>query len=247
MAPMLAIIIMLAMGIGTTGIIMLARVWPWALELFPEAAAGSGVLGSSRAMAMLLESRMRARHTAEGFRQSLRLPRATTSSWVSWSASRSCRAAKPSILFSRMNSSTSGDAAGGSLGTAAAAREASAPGSNDRFRSKARFSCATRMRPISAVLGFWQSVSSPRSSTARWTSGACARSAEAARLSTSLSARNLSSSSSSSLFLAVSVGGTCGRSSGTATGAMRASRIRARHTAEGFRQFLKLPRLRTLF
>mmetsp|Transcript_30528 Transcript_30528/g.93812 ORF Transcript_30528/g.93812 Transcript_30528/m.93812 type:complete len:445 (-) Transcript_30528:121-1455(-) len=190
---------------------------------------------------------MRAASTAEGLRQSLRLPRATTSSCVSWSASRSCRAARPSILFSLMKSSTSGEAAGGSL-AAVSASVPSGMGVSMRLRSKAMFSCATRMRPMSAVLGFWQSTSSPRSRTARCTSAVCARSADDARLSTSFSSRKRSISSSSSDFLGASAVGACcsGRSSGVATGAILASRIRARHTAEGLRQFLKFPRIKTL-
>jgi len=179
----------------------------------------------------VLASRIRERHTAEGFRQSVRLPRSMTSFWIAGSASRREPAATPSILLSRMKSSTSS-------ASLEPPNRALVP-SVERRASKAALSLATLMRPMRAALGFWQSCKSPRSRTARCTEGVSARMAAAARKSTSFFPMNLSTSSAMATF-------SCGCGPASGGGRLLDSRIRARQTAEGLRQSVRVPRLSTL-
>mmetsp|Transcript_85280 Transcript_85280/g.222534 ORF Transcript_85280/g.222534 Transcript_85280/m.222534 type:complete len:208 (-) Transcript_85280:19-642(-) len=147
-----------------------------------------------------LASRMRPRRTADGLRQSVRLPRSKTCFCVGPSHSRSCEEAESSILLSAMKLSSSslvGPAPPPPLRLAGERdRSREAPRAAGELLAALRFSLATFIRLIRAALGFRQSVRSPRDMTSRLTSSASAFSASPARESTPDFWMNSSSSAS---------------------------------------------------
>mmetsp|Transcript_111035 Transcript_111035/g.353827 ORF Transcript_111035/g.353827 Transcript_111035/m.353827 type:complete len:206 (+) Transcript_111035:430-1047(+) len=68
------------------------------------------------------------------------------------------------------------------------------PGNASMVRRLSRFALASRIRPITAELGFWQSVKVPRSMTCFWISGSSARIRRAEEASSLFSVMNCSTS-----------------------------------------------------